>query len=244
MIPWEELGRAGIPAAADPLVLARRGTEFVIRIGAKALMSSAAHGSEEALAELACARIADRPRASVLIGGLGMGFTLAAALRSLPPTARVMVAELIPAVVEWNRGLLADLAGRPLEDPRVVVHQGEVAEMFRGKDAAFDCILLDVDNGPNGLTLASNDWLYSPAGLLAARLALPGGGVLGVWSVAPDPDFTHRLRAAGFDVEQQVVRARRSRGGRHTLWLATRPPGRIVLRPAPSAAQAETPEPF
>ncbi len=221
MIPWQELGRATVPGTAAPLVLFQRGHEFVIRTGPHALMSSEAHGSEEALAELACERISDRTSARVLIGGLGMGFTLGVALAHLPATARVVVAELVPAVIEWNRGPLAHLAQRPLEDPRVTVHTGDVAEMIRTPHP-FDAILLDVDNGPNGLTRKSNDGLYSGAGLAAAFCALRRGGVLGVWSVAPDRAFVSRLSVAGFEVEEHVVRARRTRGGRHVLWLATR----------------------
>ncbi len=222
MIPWRELDRATVPGEPAPLVLLQHGAEFVIRIGPRALMSSTAHGSEAALAERGCERIAGSAGARVLVGGLGMGFTLAAALRCLAPTARIVVAELIPAVVEWNRGPLAELAGRPLEDRRVVVHSGDVADVIRVNPRAFDAILLDVDNGPNALTRASNDGLYSTAGLLAAFQALRPGGVLGVWSVAPDAGFTRRVIAAGFDMEEQVVRARVTKGGRHTLWLAQR----------------------
>ncbi len=187
------------------------------------LMSSRTHGSEEALAERTCARIAHQAKAQVLIGGLGMGFTLAAALRHLSTTAQIVVAELIPAVVEWNRGPLAHLAGRPLEDCRVSILERDVAERIRGQREAWDAILLDVDNGPNGLTRASNSWLYSASGLGAALSALRSGGVLGVWSVAPDREFTRRLTRAGFAVEEAVVRARRTKGGRHTIWLAGRP---------------------
>lgn len=222
MIPWEVLGRAEIPGETEPLVLARRGREFVIRVGALALMSSDAHGSEEVLAERACARVADRAGVRVLVGGLGMGFTLAAALRSLGPGAQVVVAEIVPAVVEWNRGPLADLAGRPLDDPRVAVHAGDVAQAIGAAAGAYDVILLDVDNGPDGFTREGNDSLYSPAGLRAARRALRTRGVLGLWSVAPSPAFTRRLAESGFDAEEHGVRARRDRGGRHTLWLATR----------------------
>lgn len=222
MIPWQQLGRATVPGQDAPLLLFQRGTEFVIRIGPLALMSSIAHGSEEALAELACARLVDHAHARVLIGGLGMGFTLAAALRQLAPTAQVVVAELVPVVVEWNRGPLAHLADRPLADRRVSVWEGDVADRIREQDAAFDAILLDVDDGPNGLTRNSNDWLYSPPGLRTALAALREGGVLGVWSVAPDPGFTRRLARAGFAVDEKIVRARRTKGGRHTLWLATR----------------------
>ena len=226
MIPWRQLGSATLAGETRPLGLFQRDTEFVIRVGPLALMSSAAHGSEEALAEAACARLAGRANPRVLVGGLGMGFTLAAALRSLPAGARVEVAELVDAVVEWNRGPLAHLAGRPLEDPRASVHAGDVAERIRGERAAFDAILLDVDNGPGALTVATNDRLYSDAGLRAAFAALRAGGVLSVWSVQPDRAFTDRLARAGFTVEEQVVRARRDKGGRHTLWLATRPGGR------------------
>ena len=221
MIPWQELGRATIPGESSPLILVQRDTEFVIRIGPLALMSSRAHGSEEALAELACARIADRNEARVLVGGLGMGYTLAAALRVLAPDAHVTVAELMPVVIEWNRGPLGPLAGHPLDDPRVAVYEGDVAALISQSAASFDAILLDVDNGPNGLTRATNDRLYSPAGLRAAQRALGQRGVLGVWSVAPDEAFTRRLEAEGFMVQAEIVRARRTKGGRHTLWLAS-----------------------
>ena len=222
MIPWQTLGEAKIPGEASPLVLLQHDEEFVIRIGTRALMSSTEHGSEEALAELACARLADRPDARV-----------GAALKHLPVTARVTVAELIPAVVEWNRGPLAHLAGNPLADPRVVVQVGDVTGTIRSGRAAFDAILLDVDNGPQGLTRATNDRLYSGSGLQVAFAALRDGGVFGVWSVEPDPAFTKRLAQAGFQVEEEVVRARVSKGGRHTLWLATRKaPAEMVMRPA------------
>lgn len=222
MIPWQELGRADVPGQPEPLVLWRRGSEFVIRVGAVALMSSGAHGSEEILAERAGEAVADRDGARVLVGGLGMGYTLAAALHAFGADAQLVVAEIVPAVIEWNRGPLADLAGRPLDDPRVRVHAGDVAGAIGAGADAFDAILLDVDNGPDGFTREGNDALYSPAGLRAARRALRARGVLGVWSVAPNAAFTRRLADAGFDVAEHVVRARRDRGGRHTLWLATR----------------------
>lgn len=218
MLPWIELDRAIVAGRTDPLVLLRRGHEFVIRVGTIALMGSDQHGSEEALAELACERFAAFADARVLVGGLGMGFTLAAALRVLAPGAHVGVAELLPAVVAWNRGPLAHLAGRPLEDARVVVHEGDVAAAY-GDAPDWDAILLDVDNGPDGFTREGNDALYTLDGLRRAHRALRPGGVLGVWSVAPDDAFTRRLAQAGFAVETRVVRARRTRGGRHTLWL-------------------------
>jgi spermidine synthase len=223
MIPWQELRRVNVPGEDTPLTLAQRGDEFVIRLGAVTLMSSRAHGSEEVLAERAGECIAGRARARVLIGGLGMGFTLAAALKVLPRSAEVVVAELVPAIVEWNRGPLAELAGRPLDDARVSVREGDVADLLRESDAAFDAILLDVDNGPDGLTRPKNRQLYEGVGLEAAFRALRDDGVLGVWSVAPDPAFTRRLNAQGFDTQAQVARARHMKGGRHTLWLARRP---------------------
>ncbi len=221
MIPWELLGSAQISGSGEKLCLFRRGREFSIRVNGCELMNSRAHGSEDALADLACARIADRDRAHVLIGGLGMGYTAAAALRRLGSGSRVVVAELVPAVVEWNREFLADLAGRPLQDPRVTVQEADVAGILRTGHGAFDMILLDVDNGPAGLTRKANDWLYSPSGLEAAYTALTPGGVLAVWSAVPDSAFTKRLSRAGFRVEEVRVRARGSGGGgRHTIWLA------------------------
>jgi len=175
------------------------------------------------LAELACARVADRPRPRVLIGGLGMGYTLASALRQLGAGARVVVAELVPEVVEWNHGPLADLAGHPLQDTRVTVREVDVARILQAEHQAYDAILLDVDNGPDGLSLQSNNWLYSLAGLDAAFAALKPEGVLAVWSASPDRSFTRRLRQAGFAVDEVPVRARGQRGGgRHTIWIAVR----------------------
>ncbi|HZE89809.1 MAG TPA: hypothetical protein VE404_09685 [Verrucomicrobiae bacterium] len=222
MIPWKELGRATIPGQPAPLVLSQRDTEFVLRVGPHLLMSSRSHGTEEILAELAWACIGGRPAARMLIGGLGMGFTLAAALRHAPPDATLTVVELVGEVIEWNRGPLAHLAGRPLDDPRVSVCAADVADALRDGPLAFDAILLDVDNGPSGLSRTANDGLYSHAGLRAAHRALREGGVVGVWSVAPDPKFTQRLGEVGFEVKVHVARARRNKGGRHTLWIATR----------------------
>ena len=190
-------------------------------MGRGELMNSRVHGSEDALAELACARVVARVRPRVLIGGLGMGFTLAAALRTLGPTAEVVVAELVPEVVEWNRGALGEAAGHPLADDRVTVQVGDVARILRKDRNAFDAILLDVDNGPEGLTRKDNDWLYATAGLTAAAEALRSQGVLAVWSAGPDRVFPERLRKVGFDVETVVVRAHRpGKGARHTIWLA------------------------
>jgi spermidine synthase len=223
VIPWRQIGSASVPGEERPLLLMQRGTEFAIRLGSLALMGSLAHGSEEALAASACGRLAGRRDARVLVGGLGMGFTLAAALRALGPEARVEVAELVPDVVAWNRGPLAHLAGAPLADPRVAVWEGDVGARIAASRGIYDVILLDVDNGPEGLTRAGNDKLYGPSGLRAAFAALRPAGVFGVWSVAPDSAFTRRLRQAGFAVAEETARASRGRGGLHTLWLATRP---------------------
>lgn len=224
MKPWVKLGQAAIPGTSDSLLLWRREDEFSLRISGyiSELMNSRQHGSEEALAELTCPRIAARPAPQVLVGGLGMGFTLAAALRSLPAPARVTVAELVPEVAEWNRGELGDVAGRPLDDPRTRLHLGDVAAVIRQSPGTYDAILLDVDNSPEGMTHAGNDWLYSRGGLSAIAAALRPGGVLGVWSVEDAPAFTSRLRRARFEVEVHSVRARGDRGARHTVWVATR----------------------
>lgn len=223
MIPWEFLDSAKIPDSDGELRLARRGEEFSIRIGNIELMNSRAHGSEEVLAELSCRRIADRECPVVLIGGLGMGFTCAAALRILPAEARVIVAELIPELVNWNRCLFGHLAGQPLGDPRIQVRIGDVAALLRKSEQQFDAIVLDVDNGPEGLTRPENDWLYGSAGLGTALQALRPEGVLAVWSVAPDQPFSRRLLEAGFQVEEVRTSARgKGKGGRHCLWLATK----------------------
>lgn len=225
MIPWELLDSASVPGSGEVLRLYKRGAEFSIRVESREVMNSRAHGSEDALAELACSRIADCPRPRVLIGGLGMGYTLAAALHRLGAEAKVEVAELVPAVVVWNRGPLADLAGRPLEDRRVTVREVDVARILEEGHQHYDAIALDVDNGPEGLICKGNDQLYSRAGLDAAFAALRPKGVLAIWSVAPDRIFTQRLRRVGFEVDQVSVRARGSRGGRpHTIWIAKRGP--------------------
>ncbi|MHB8882921.1 MAG: spermine/spermidine synthase domain-containing protein [Thermodesulfovibrionales bacterium] len=222
MIPWEFLDTAPVPGNGGELRLYRRGNEFSIRVAGRELMNSSAHGSEDALAELACERIKDRPRPRVLVGGLGMGFTLSAALRRLGSRSHVDVAELIPAVVAWNRGLLAGLAGKPLQDRRVTLCEGDVARILKTVQSVYDAILLDVDNGPEGLTHKGNDWLYSPEGLTAASAALRPAGLLAVWSATPNRTFTQRLNRQGFTVDEVTVRARgRQGGGRHTIWLAS-----------------------
>ena len=223
MRPWELLDTTTVPGDGRDLRLYRRGDEFSIKAGYSELMNSRVHGSEDALAELACQRLSDRPAPRVLIGGLGMGFTLAAALQQLGPDAEVVVAELVPAVVTWNRELLCGLAGHPLDDPRVTVHEGDVGQLIRSARGAYDAILLDVDNGPEGLTRKENDSLYSPAGLTAAMMALRPKGIFGVWSISPDQRFSKRLQQAGFSVEEIRARARgKHGGGRHMIWLGVK----------------------
>ena len=222
MIPWVLLDTAPIPGGAT-LRLKRRGGEFSIVLGDNELMNSRLSGSEQALATLACARMSARPEPHILIGGLGMGFTLRAALAVLNARARVVVAELVPAVVAWARGPMAELHGASLTDPRVKIEETDVGRLIRAARAAYDAILLDVDNGPDGLSRESNDALYDRAGLIAARAALRPGGVLAVWSSGPDRAFAANLRRAGFGVEEINTRANGKRGGaRHVIWLATR----------------------
>ena len=222
MIPRVHLDTAEMPGGGE-LRLVQRGSEFSIMAGAIELMNSRRSGSEEALADLVCERMAVGSRPHMLIGGLGMGFTLRAALAGLGPDAVVTVAELVPAVVSWARGPMADVFGGCLDDLRVNIHEGDVGPLIASVRDAYDAILLDVDNGPEGLTRAENDAIYSAAGLGAARAALRPGGVLAVWSSAPDTAFTRRLEQAGFAVEEVRARATKSRrGARHVIWLATR----------------------
>ena len=222
MIPWAVIDTAPVPGGGE-LRLMRRGAELSIRLGQNELMNSRVGGSEAALAEMACARIRTRAQPRLLIGGLGMGFTLRAALGALGAEAQVTVAELVPAVAAWAHGPMAALFGDSLSDPRVQLREADVAQLIRQARSAFDAILLDVDNGPAGLSRAANDALYEMAGLGAARAALRPGGVLAVWSSGPDADFTRRLRQSGFDVDETAVRANGTRGGaRHVIWIATR----------------------
>jgi len=215
VIPWQTLGRARAPDGGE-LILYQRDGEFVIRVDGRELMSSRAHGSEEEMARRACgSSVRD-----VLIGGLGLGYTVRAALDSLSADARVVVAEIVPAVVDWNRGPLAHLAGRPLEDPRVSVEVSDVGRVLRA-GRRWDTILLDVDNGPIALTRKGNHALYGPTGLTVAKSALRRGGVLAVWSAHCDEGFVSRLRKAGFSAEAIDVPARGVAGGpMHTIFLA------------------------
>jgi spermidine synthase len=223
MIRWDHLGTASVPGDGGELRLMRRGTEFSIFAGATELMSSRLSGSEQALASMTCARLRDRPRAHILIGGLGMGFTLRTALAALGLDAAVTLAELVPEVIAWARGPLAALHGESLSDPRLTIFEGDVGAMIAGVRSRYDAILLDVDNGPAGLMRAANDDLYDAYGLREAHAALRPNGILAVWSAAPDEGFTKRLRGAGYAVEDHRVRANgRAKGPRHVIWLATR----------------------
>ena len=223
MIPWSLLDTAQVPGGDGELRLMRRGAEFSIRLGQNELMNSRLSGSEQALATIACDRIRARKRPRVLIGGLGMGFTLRAALAVLGTEARIIVAELVPPVVAWARGPLAEVFGDSLTDSRVRICEADVGHLIRGDRSTFDAILLDVDNGPEGLTRKANDALYGVEGLSAAHAALRPGGVLAVWSSGPHPNFTRRLRKIGFDVDEVRVTAKGPRGGaRHVIWIASR----------------------
>ncbi len=224
MNPWKLIDSSEIPDNGGELRLYRRGEEHSIAIaGGGELMNSRVYGSEQALAALGCTPITSREKARVLVGGLGMGYTLAAALDHLKADAEVVVAELVPAVVRWNREYLGAYAGQPLHDARVSVREGDIARILKRERTSFDAILLDVDNGPEGLTHRENDWLYGNAGLAAAFNTLRPGGVLAVWSAGPDHGFSERLRRVGFEVAVHTVSAHAGRrGARHTIWIATR----------------------
>jgi len=222
MIPWILLGTANIPNNGGELRLSQREGDFSISLkGVRGeLMNSRMHSSELALAELGCRHIQEAEKPKVLVGGLGMGFTLAAALKATSISSQVVVAELVPEVIEWNKGPLGECAGRPLDDSRVKVHLGDVSELFKIQQAAYDAILLDVDNGPEGFTQADNNDLYSIESLQAIRQTLHPGGVLAIWSAWHDPKFTLQLKKTGFKVKAKTVRAHKGKGSRHTIYLA------------------------
>jgi spermidine synthase len=220
MKPQRTLGRASTPDGGE-IVLYERDGAFTIRVNGLELMTSRAHGSEEDLARLTLAKVRSK-RPKVLVGGLGMGFTLRAVLDAVPKSAKVMVAEILPAVVAWNRNELAHLAGCPLEDHRVAVVERDVDEIIAAGPSAFDAVLLDVDNGPAALTVSENERLYGPTGLAAIHRCLRPGGVLGVWSADPDRAFEKRLVKAGFKVSTETVPARRgAKGPKHTIFIAS-----------------------
>ena len=223
MRPWTLLGTATVPGEGAPLRLMQRGDEFVIMAGTNPLMNSRMSGSEEDLATLSWERIAGRRSPHILIGGLGMGFTLRAALAVMPADVRITVAEIVPEIVAWAKGPLAHIFNGCLDDPRVTIDVADVGRVIAAHKASYDAILLDVDNGPEGLSRDGNDRLYSLSGLGKARAALKPGGVLAVWSAHPDAKFTKRLNETGFRVEEIGVRERHGRkGARHTIWMATR----------------------
>ena len=224
MIPWKLLDKAQTPGNGAELCLYQRGTEFSIRADNYELMNSRVYGSDDALGRLACQKFAKHGRSRVLIGGLGMGYTVRSALNELGAKAQVVVAELVPAVVQWNREILADLAGSPLDDNRVTIHEVDVAQLIKTAKGDYNAILLDVDNGPQALTLKGNDWLYSLAGLKASYAALRPKGVLAIWSSGAEPPFERRLRKTGFEVDVAGVRARgRGKGGAHyVVYVAMR----------------------
>jgi spermidine synthase len=223
MIPWLQIDTARVPGADIELRLMRRGEEFSMMLGQNELMNSRLSGSEEALATLTCKKIEAVKRPHLLVGGLGMGFTLRAALAVLGSQARITVAELVPAVIAWANGPMADLFGESLTDPRASIREADVVDVIKTSPSAFDAILLDVDNGPEALIRKANDALYDRNGLHAIRGALRPGGILAVWSSGPNIAFTKRLRAADFDVNEVGVRATTKRSGaHHVIWFATK----------------------
>ena len=226
MIPWLEIDTTRVPGAEVELRLMRRGDEFSMMLGQNELMNSRLSGSEAALATLACKRIELVRRPHLLIGGLGMGFTLRAALAVLGSDARIVVAELVPAVIAWARGPMAGIFGDSLSDPRASIREADVVDVVRSHRSAFDAILLDVDNGPEALIRKANDALYDLKGLKAIHRALRPRGILAIWSSGPNAAFSKRLRDAGFDVNEVAIRATAKRSGaRHVIWFAARPGG-------------------
>jgi len=224
MSNWEQIESTSIPNGGGELRLFKRNEEYVIRIkGTQGdLMSSRTHGSEDALGVLACEPFSNKRSAKILVGGLGMGFTLTTALQSLHEDAVVVVAELVPGVVQWNRDIIGGCAGHPLTDKRVTIKNADVGKLIERANSEYDAILLDVDNGPEGLTHAQNDNLYSVDGLQAAHNALRDTGILAVWSASPSPKFTSLLKKTGFSVDERRVRAHNGKGARHIIWLASR----------------------
>ncbi len=222
MTSWILLGTAEIPNNGGELRLTQRDNDFAIHLKGVhgELMTSRTHTSELALAELGCAHIQSKQKAQVLVGGLGMGFTLSAALKAVSPCSKVVVAELVAEVIEWNKGVLGESAGRPLDDKRTQVHLGNVAQLFTTEQASYDAILLDVDNGPEGFTHSDNKHIYSANGLKLIRQTLLPGGVLAIWSAWADQKFISQLKIARFKVEVHTVRAHKGKGRRHTIYLA------------------------
>jgi spermidine synthase len=227
MRPWEYVDHESVPDDDGTLYLMSRGTEYAIHVNGRELMTNRMHGSEDALSDLACDRLKDLENARVLVGGLGMGFTLSAVLRRIGPSAHVTVSELMPAVVRWNAKYTGKAARYPLRDPRVAVYIGDVGDLVEEPERRWSAILLDVDNGPRALTRPTNGWLYTASGLHAARAALIPGGILGIWSAAGDKSFTRRLRKCGFETEilryTEDGRPTKDNDGTHVLWMARSP---------------------
>ena len=229
MREWTQVGTAVVPGSETILTLHQSSHDFVIRLSGTGteLMSTRRRGSEEALGRMPFAQIPNPRNATVLIGGLGMGFTLAAALQAAGRDACVTVAELVPEVVEWNRGPLGEQSGSPLKDPRTRLHIGDVTSLLRERTSNYDIIALDIDNGPEGLTSAANDWLYSQPGIATTRRALRPGGVIAYWSATSDPRFAKRLRDTGGEIFEERVHAHGKKGTRHTIWMVkTENPGK------------------
>lgn len=221
MKPRELLATAQIPGGEE-LRLFKRDSDFIIALGGNELMSSRLSGSEEALALLTCDRLQNQEAPHLLVGGYGMGFTLRAVLARLGPQARCTVVELVPEIIDWARGPMAALTAGCLDDPRVELIFRDVSRAIAAAERRFDAILLDVDNGPDGLTRAENDHIYTTHGLVETKRALKPGGVLAIWSAAPDERFARRLKHAGFQVEEVMVRAgRNNKGARHVIWFAS-----------------------
>ena len=222
---WITIESTTIPGSDTELTLSQCNDDFAIRVSGLPgdLMNSRTHHSEDALAEFACTRLSAIANAQILVGGLGMGFTLAAVLKTVGVSAEVIVAELVPAVVEWNRGLLGRCAGRPIEDGRTRVHLGDVADLLKQRADKFDAILLDIDNGPEPMTHSDNEWLYSLAGLKRIYEKLRPEGIVAIWSARADQVFTNRLKKTGFNVQLRTVRARPGKGSRHTIFVAQKP---------------------
>jgi len=222
MIPWKKLDSTSTPDGKNEVVLLQRDQEFSIRVDGQELMNSRMNGSEKVLAKLACKPISNRQGARVVIGGLGMGFTLASALVHLQSHATVIQVELLPAMVQWHDQFLGHLCDHAVKDGRVEVVTQDIVHYLNNEKQTFDAIILDVDNGPEGLTQAGNNNLYDGAGLGMLKRRLTPGGILAVWSAKDSAPFTQRLKSVGFDVRVHTVSARpNNKGGRHTIWIAT-----------------------
>ncbi len=216
------LGQASIPGGDRVLKLYQGKDDCTIVISGKGeLMSTRRHASEDALGALACQLLPRPDSASVLIGGLGMGFTLAAVLNATGARSKVVVAELVPEVVEWNKGPLGQHSGNPLADARTTVYLGDVSDLLRSATPSYDVIALDVDNGPEALSTSGNNWLYSSEGINCASESLNKGGVLAYWSATPDAIFYRKLRKCGLSVIEKSIFAHGTKGTKHTIWLAS-----------------------